>query len=360
MGIRSTDPNPYVAPRMAAASPGFNSSAARLARRVRLSMRLLGASWMVLAIAIYAVVYGIAQLSIEWASEKFGFFTDETGRYHDETLRALLPIHWAPALLFCLGLAAAFRLRAVVWGGVVAAAVAIVALAIAVPHWANGGYGHALGVAGAYAIGLLWIIASGILVLLQIRKLTIAGIPYSWNPNRERWVCRYGDRELDGRVVLVYGRRLSRLGWSWIVLGWLLAVLTFPAFLILPERFHPGVFDWIVMSIAQAATMAIAVAWTVLGRAVLRRSGRAMVMGTCVAYGLVITNAVSLLIPFDFPANYTDMAAITFWSFVTIGVYLVLLSHLVLWTRRKIRRAGLRDDVRVSDSSAVGDEIATR
>ena len=343
---------------MAPAALGFNSSTERLARRVRFSMRLLGASWMVLAIAIYAIVYGIAQLSSEWASETFGFFTEETGRYHDETLSALQPIHWAPTVLFCLGLVAAFRLRAAAWAGVAAAAVAIVALAIPVPHWVSGEYGHALAIAGAYAVSLIWIIASGVLALFQLRKLSLAGIPYSWNPNRVPWICRYGDRELDGRVVLLHSRRVSRLGWSWIVLGWLLATMTFPCFLILPERVRPGVLDLVVMVIAQTATVAIAVAWTVLGRAVLLRGGRAMAIGTGVAYGLVFISAVSLLIPFDFPAHYTDMAAITFWIWLAIGAYLLLLSHLALWTRRKIRRAGLPDDVRVSDVSAVGDEIA--
>lgn len=342
--------NPNAPPRISAASLGFSTPNARQARRLRLRTRLVGVSWAILSIAIYLAVYWMADLSLEWAVAISGFpLIGEERLYHDETVRWVEPILWSPPLLFAVGVVVALRFRWGVWVGVIGSAVAIFVVAMVSPLWALGGYWHALGTAAIFAGGMLWVLGSGLWVLRMFRALSHAGIPYRWNPNKEPWPCHYRDCETDGRIVQVYSRRVSRLGWSWIIFACILAALTIPAFLILPERFRPTAFDWAIIGVSQATTIAIAIICSILGLAVLRRSGRAILIGVCLAYAFVVVGGVNLAIPYDYPANYTDMACISLCTFVGIGAYLVVMSHVALTSRGKLLRAGLPETIRLTD-----------
>lgn len=345
-----TEHNPYATPRTPTTILGTSTTAARMARRLRFSTRLVGISWAILSIAMYFAVHWMGELSFDWAISISGFpLAENESRYHDETVRWAVPILWSPPLLFAVGFIVTLRFRWGIWVGVIGSAIAFVIAAILSPFWAMGGYWHAIGMAAIFVGVMFWVMGSGLFVLRQVRALSKAGIPYSWNPDKEPWPCHYRDREIDGRVVRVHSRRVWRLGWSWIILGCMLAATTFPSFFILPERFHPRAFDWLIMGISQAATIVIAIAWTVMGLAVLRRSGRAMVIGACVAYTLLLVGGVNLAIPYEYPANYTDMACIVLCVFVGIGTYLIVMSHLALRSRGQLLRAGIPETIRLTD-----------
>lgn len=333
--------NPYLTPQSVPATPR-SSSAVALARKVRLTSQLAGLTWILMSIGLLTAINLIQSHCVH------NLGIDDHVAYRENSWATVVAAGASLSWLL-LSPTVLFRLRWGVWAGVFVGVIGIGALIVRVPQWLVDNCGHAAITGTLVLLGTAWIVITAVVMRRMNHKLSDAGIPNRWNPDRQPWPSLFKSQKVDGRIVRKYCNRIYLLGWSWIVCGTAWALLTFPAFLILPEELRPTVNDLMLMAVSQVATILVAIVWSALGLAILKRDSGALMMSACVAYATLSANVVNLLIPYQFPANYIDMAAIVFWLLVGIGAYLAVMTHLALSSRRQIALAQLPLTIAVDD-----------
>lgn len=313
-----------------------------MARRVRFWVRMLGGGWILLAVALFFVITNIDMDCIRHHLKLGHTIMREAAAIRN--LAVVVPS------LFCLGLLAVFRVRWGIWAGVAGGTLALLWLASQLSYWRQYEMAYATAAAEVLAGALFFVIASGGGVLWLIHGLSRAGISYHWNPSALELRWHFEGQPVDRRLVVLHARRHWLLGWSWIFTGLAVSVAVFPCFLWLPEGYHrPTATEWTVAAGIQGLAILLGAACGILGWKILKRDGRALFCGIVAAYGVVIVNSFNLMIAYDLPPFYTDMAFIIFVTLIVVGLVLAALSHSTLWLHREVLRQHLPVTIQPAD-----------
>ena len=201
---------------------------------------------------------------------------------------------------------------------------------------------------GVLALGLIWVFTWSLLVRCITRREDHQTVPVGKIPSVELPLILYQGQAVNAFLIWAHERRQWLLSWSWSILGVLLIAGTIPAAIFLPEEGPMSLSSWLFVFSLEGMAVGVSVGLFILARLVRRGSATSAFVSLGLAY-LIPVLGLLFQVAFGNSGMLTDAACCLLLTSLAVGGYFIVLTHSLLWVRRKMTEAQLPLHLRIKD-----------